>query len=249
MQSWTPCSTALRGVKFIREAPVHFNVHLKESHLHLQMALCLPAFLPSGWSVFISTGVLGKLVPTLHPESWNQLQGAAGNLFRCARDVCFTDCTFMTCHSSPHCYPMRSWRNKIHLSSHSPQTKKGLRVMSTASCLSLSIASQRLYHSCPNPTELRKYWLWWVVSEEPFFMHCVLMVMSSCLLRVKNESLLAERKVTMRGWFGVFTVLLFSFPSFLLSFLPPFFLFLSFSLSFILRIIEFWITGYHFKAI
>lgn len=125
MQSWTPWSTALRGVKFIREAPVHFSVHLKESHLHLQMAHCLPAFLPSGWSVFISTGVLGKLVPTLRLESWNQLQGAAGNLFRCARDMCFPGCTFMTCQSSPHCYPMGFQRNKIHLSSHSGRPRKG----------------------------------------------------------------------------------------------------------------------------
>lgn len=69
MQLWTPCPTALKGGNFFRSAPVCFCMHLKESQLNLQMALCLPAFLPSGLSVFISTRVQGKPGSTL--QSWN----------------------------------------------------------------------------------------------------------------------------------------------------------------------------------
>lgn len=37
-------------------------------------------------------------------RNWSQLQGAAGNLFRCARDLSFPAHTFMTCQFFPHCY-------------------------------------------------------------------------------------------------------------------------------------------------
>lgn len=64
-----PCTTYHKRENLSEGVLSSFGMHLKESYFNLQMVLCLPAFLPSGLPVFISTRVLGKLESTPQSQS------------------------------------------------------------------------------------------------------------------------------------------------------------------------------------